>query len=199
MIITMSATEWPAEFTAAMGREVRRVRNARGLTADELASACAALGVDVPSKTVTNLETGRRGSLSVTDLLVIARALDVSPISLMFPLGRADAVEVLPGEEVAVWDAVAWFTDEGVLEGAAPGGSPRAVIDRYRAHAAAVHTALASLQIVEERRRRAGANLQYADAMVADDVNALRAMRAGMQADGLTPPPLPEQLAELAG
>ncbi|GAA4947190.1 hypothetical protein GCM10023205_03830 [Yinghuangia aomiensis] len=191
----MSTSEWPAAFTLAVGQEIRRVRNARGLTADELSAACAALGAEVPSRALTNLETGRRGALPVTDLLVLARALKVAPISLLFPLGGEDEVEVLPGHNVAAWDAVAWFTDEQVREDAAPISGPRAVIDRYRAHAAAVHTALVSLRIREDRRRQPGANMAYADAMLADDVRCLLEMREAMLQDGLVPAPLPPRLA----
>lgn len=198
-MIVMSTKEWPAEFTRAVGQEVRRVRNARGLTADQLASACAALGAEVPSRALTNLETGRRGGLPVTDLLVIARALDVSPISLLFPLDREGQVEVLPGDSVAVWDAIAWFTDEQLREDPAPTGSPRAVIDRYRAHAAAVYTAMASLRICEDRKRQPGANREFADAMLADDLRALDAMRTSMASEGLAPPPLPDRLAAATG
>lgn len=194
----MSTEDWSAEFTSLVGQEVRRVRKERKMSADELAAACAALGAEVPSRTVTNLETGRRAALPVTDLLVLARALDVSPINLLFPLGEAAEVQVLPGEAVATWEALAWFTDEEIHGDAAPAGSARAVIDRYRAHAAAVHTALVSLRIREDRRRQAGANLEYADAMLADDVMALRNMREAMRGEGLTPPPLPERLESLA-
>lgn len=164
------------------------------MTAAQLSEACAALGVDVPSRTITNWETGKRATIAVTELMAVAEALGVAPISLMFPLGQAEQVEVLPGREVAMWDAVAWFTDEALLEAAAPTGSARAVVDAFRGHAAAVHTALMSLRIREERRRQAGANLAYADAMLMDDLAALRALREGMRADGLVPPPVPERL-----
>ncbi|HSA50017.1 MAG TPA: hypothetical protein VLH10_07880 [Yinghuangia sp.] len=92
------------------------------------------------------------------------------------------------------WDAVAWFTDEELVEQAPSPGSARAVLDAYRNHAAAVHTALTSLRVREERRRQAGANLQYADAMLTDDLDALRALRTAMRADGLEPPPIPARL-----
>jgi len=37
---------------------------------------------------INNLETGRRASFGVAELLVVAKALDVGPVSLLFPLGR---------------------------------------------------------------------------------------------------------------
>ncbi|UGQ10902.1 helix-turn-helix domain-containing protein [Yinghuangia sp. ASG 101] len=190
----MSNSDWPAEFTAAVGQRVRRERRARGMTAADLAGACARLGVEVPSRTITNWETGKRATVGFTDLLVIAKALGVSPISLLFPLGHDDGVEVLPGRTVPTWDAVAWFTDEEIAEHTPPPGSARTVLNAYRNHAAAVHTALTSLRVREERRRQAGANPQHADAMLSDDLDALHALRTAMRADRLEPPPIPARL-----
>lgn len=190
----MGIEGWSSGFTAAVGRQVRLRRQAMGLTAAQLSEACTGLGVDVPSRTITNWETGKRATIAVTELMAVAEALGVAPIGLMFPLGQAEEVEVLPGREVAMWDAVAWFTDEALLEEAAPAGSARAAMNAYRGHAAAVHTTLMSLRIREERRRQAGANLAYADAMLKDDLAALRALREEMRADGLVPPPIPERL-----
>lgn len=196
-MLFMSTDDWAVKLTGLMGRQVRRVRQQRGLTAAELSEACAALGVEVPSRTITNWETGKRASIGVTDLIVVAEALGVPPISLLFPLGEADRVEVLPGRDVAVWDAIAWFTDESLLDQAPVPGSARAGMDAFRAHAAAVHTALASLDIREQRRRQPGANLAYADAMLDDDLRALRSLREAMRVEGWEPPPVPARLEPL--
>lgn len=193
-MLVMSTGSWPAKLTSTIGREVRRLRQERGLTAAELSGACAALGMEVPSRTITNWETGKRATIAVTDLLVVAEALNVPPISLLFPLGQDDRVEVLPGRDAAMWDAVAWFTDEAHLDQAPALGSARAALDAFRGHAAAVHTALTSVRIREERRRQPGANLEHADAMLEDDLRALRELRGAMRAEGWEPPPVPSRL-----
>src|SRR3954451_9621752 len=111
----MTNTDWAAGVAALLGAQVRRYRKERGLTTQQLADACVALGVDVPASVINNLETGRRASFGVAEMLVVAKALDVGPISLLFPLGRQERIEILPGVEVPVWEAVAWFTEETPL------------------------------------------------------------------------------------
>lgn len=193
-MLAMGTGSWPAKLTSTIGREVRRLRQERGLTAAELSDACATLGMEVPPRTITNWETGKRATIAVTEILVVAEALNVPPISLLFPLGQDDRVEVLPGREAAMWDAVAWFTDEVHLDHAPARGSARAALDAFRGHAAAVHTALTSVRIREERRRQPGANLTHADAMLEDDLRALRELRDAMRAEGWEPPPVPPRL-----
>ncbi|MFE2866446.1 helix-turn-helix domain-containing protein [Embleya sp. NPDC059259] len=62
-----------------LGAQVRHYRKERGMTAQQLSAACTALGADVPSSVISNLETGRRASFGVAELPVVARALDVAP------------------------------------------------------------------------------------------------------------------------
>ena len=70
------------------------------------------LGVPIRRSVLANLESGRRSTLSVAELLVLARALGVAPLMLLFPIGAAETIEVLPGEEVPVFAAARWFTGE---------------------------------------------------------------------------------------
>lgn len=61
---------------------------------------------------LANLECGRRPLVSVAEVRVLARALRVPPLLLMFPVGDEEITEVLPGIEVNTWDAAKWFTGE---------------------------------------------------------------------------------------
>jgi len=131
----------------------------------------------------------------------------LGPISLLFPLGRQAEVEVLPGVEVSVWEAVAWFTEETPLTASAPVGSSRAVIDVFRVHADAMSTARTSLRLLGEHQRKANTSLderRRADhlrsagqlgEMLAQDGRALRALRTDMREQGLVLPELPPELA----
>ncbi|MBB0246981.1 helix-turn-helix domain-containing protein, partial [Streptomyces alkaliphilus] len=111
----MTTDDWSAQLTARVAEQIRAARKAAGLTVAETADACAALGLAVPKTTITNLETGRRASVELAEFLVLAQVLGVPPVALLFPLGSASTVEVLPGREVPVWDGLAWFTGETPL------------------------------------------------------------------------------------
>lgn len=203
----MSIDPWSKSFAARIAERIRATRDAAGLTVADLAQRCADRGLTVPRTTITNLETGRRASVDLAEFLVIADALGVPPISLLFPLGTAATVDVLPGREVPTWDAVAWFTGETPSPEAPPQGSDRERLDTFRAHDMAVAAAAASTALAKDRRRKASTTLdadRRADLLARaagyeelafDDCRELRAFRDRMRARDLTPPRLPAELA----
>ena len=87
---------WPRSWTHAIGRQVAAARHAQGISAQALSDACGALGHDVPRSTLTNLENGRKATIPLDELVVIARALGVAPLDLLCPAGE-DPVAYLPG------------------------------------------------------------------------------------------------------
>ncbi|MFF4650534.1 helix-turn-helix domain-containing protein [Streptomyces sp. NPDC001380] len=202
----MTQEEWGVQLTALIAEQVRRLRRERGMSAQDLSDACAALGFAIPRAVFSNLETGRRASLEVAELLVVAKALDVPPLALLFPLSEHATVEALPGQVLPTWDALAWFTGTEHLDTPAPAGSARAVLDAFREHAETVQVALASHRLAGERRRRAAAAAdprrgtahtaaaeQFAQ-LAAEDLRQLHTLREEMQAQGLPLPALPHPL-----
>jgi len=112
----MTPPQWPADLTRFTGTRVRQYRVERGLSADQLAQAIDAAGVRYTRAQVTNLEANRRTTITVGELLVLARVLDVPPVALLLPLGDADdEVEVLPGVRTSAWAAYQWITGEAPL------------------------------------------------------------------------------------
>lgn len=109
------AGEWAAGWTAAIGEAVRLGRRRRGLSAEQLSAKCAEVGYPIPRNTITNLENGRKTALPLHELVVLARALDLPPVELLYPVGRADYVEVLPGQDSQPMNAVKWFSGEWPL------------------------------------------------------------------------------------
>ncbi|QDY78141.1 helix-turn-helix domain-containing protein [Streptomyces qinzhouensis] len=203
----MTASEWSPAFTARVAEQLRRARKAAGLTVAAASAACADQGLPIPATTITNLETGRRTSVDLAEFLVLATVYGVPPITLMFPLDAEAAVEVLPGQEVPTWDALAWFTGETRLDHPVPEGSPREVLDLFRAHSDAATTALTSARMAKERRRKAAlaTDASRRDALLetvasyeelaGEDRRELHAFRDRMRERGLTPPPLPAEVA----
>lgn len=106
------------------------------MSAQQLADRCAALGFPLGRSVIANFENGRRPTISVPELLVLAYALGVPPIALLFPVGREATVEPLPGRTAPTWDALRWFTGEGPLPTKQPDTAPRPwAVDRTDADA----------------------------------------------------------------
>ncbi len=73
------------------------MRNAKGLSAQQLADAATKLGHPLTRSQIANFELRSR-SLDILDLLVIAAVCEVEPIDLLFPGALHEQVEYLPGE-----------------------------------------------------------------------------------------------------
>jgi transcriptional regulator with XRE-family HTH domain len=100
--------DWMTRLTQSVAQEVRRNREQRGMSAQQLSDACGKLGLPIHRAVISNFENGRRG-LSIGELMVIAKALDVAPVFLLFPVGFTESIEMLPGQEVAPVEAIRWF------------------------------------------------------------------------------------------
>lgn len=87
------------------------VRAARGenLSAQEVAARTKELGHHITRDTIANLESGRKKSVDVAELIVLAKALGVAPISLIYPDLLHGEVEDVPGHTVTTEDAILAF------------------------------------------------------------------------------------------
>lgn len=112
----MAKDGWQVGLTQVVAAQIRRYRKRRGMSTRALAERCAELGLTIPQPVLSNLELGRRESVSVAELLVLAAALDVPPVELAVPLGRQETVEILPGMELPTWHAARWFRGDTALE-----------------------------------------------------------------------------------
>ncbi|MFD8544996.1 helix-turn-helix domain-containing protein [Streptomyces sp. NPDC059649] len=108
----MKQADWPERLTATIAAEILRYRRNQKMSAQQLSDRCAELGMEIPRAVISNLENGRRTSISVAELLVLAAALDVPPAALAFPVGYAEETEALPGAHVPPFEAVRWFGGE---------------------------------------------------------------------------------------
>ncbi|MEU8507141.1 helix-turn-helix transcriptional regulator [Streptomyces brevispora] len=204
----MTPDRWSTAFTGRIAQRLRDSRKAVGLTMAEVAQGCADRGLpEFTEHSMKNLESGRKTSITVADVAVLADVLGVPPVTLLFPLGSSATVEVLPGREVSTWDAVAWFTGETALDEPAPEGSARDVLDVFRQHGDLVAGAMSSYALARERRRTASTTLdrtrratllQRAEGYeehAFEDAQELRAYRERMRDRDLAPPALPDELA----
>jgi transcriptional regulator with XRE-family HTH domain len=77
-----------------IGDRVRKLREARSLTQDQLAGACQRLGWDVSRVTVTKIETGVR-AVNDGEIILLAAALNSTPGDMLNPIKVTKAVAVV--------------------------------------------------------------------------------------------------------
>jgi transcriptional regulator with XRE-family HTH domain len=113
MFCVVDTQPWARGQTARIAQEIRRLRKPH--SAQWLAGRTAELGHPLTRAQITDLENGRRKHLTVSELTMLARALNTAPVALLHPGPYDGIVEVLPGIEVSEMRAAQWFS--GLLSG----------------------------------------------------------------------------------
>lgn len=94
---------------ARIAGAIRRARGKR--SAQWLADRTADLGYPITRAQIANYESGRKQSLDIAELIVLAVALDTSPVTLVYPGPYDDqTIEALPGVEASKFVAAEWFS-----------------------------------------------------------------------------------------
>jgi transcriptional regulator with XRE-family HTH domain len=121
---------WSRSWTAGIGERLRSARRAAGLTTQQVADRTDALGYPMARASIANLETRPREKVYLQDVTVLAAALGVSPVEILYPLEvstvptttptpvgvvrrgvlKNTSTQILPGHAERVPRAVAWFT-----------------------------------------------------------------------------------------
>ncbi|MFF4836591.1 helix-turn-helix domain-containing protein [Streptomyces sp. NPDC001315] len=208
--------DFNARIADRVGKQVAKAREGKGgrkMSAQALADRCAELGHPLDRSVIAKLEKGIRQTVTVADVLVLARALDVPPVTLLFPLDQAQ-VELLPGESGPMWSAVQWFAAErpfpaGEEDPAAVSRwEPPAAIALYRQHEEFVRECLRLAGRAADYRTQAtlaagDAKIRLetaadADAMLAMSLReVIQGMRRSLRSLNHEPPLLPEPLRGL--
>lgn len=114
----MTSEKW--SVSRGIAQRISALRRERfQLGRPQFAKRCAEVGGPALSlASLTNIESGRPGEdgerrrdVTVDELFILAEALGVSPLSLLFPedVGPDGMVEVLPGRTVTLGAALNWF------------------------------------------------------------------------------------------
>lgn len=101
---TADEPAWSDRLRAHIAGAVRAARDQRGMSLNGLADATGGV---VTRDTIANLESGRKRVLDIAELIVLAEALDVAPVSLLY--ARTNEVEQSPGVVTSGLDATLWF------------------------------------------------------------------------------------------
>lgn len=106
----MGNEEWRKAWTDTIAKRVKEIRAEKGMKGSDLSERTKELGFEIPRSTLANIEIGRKSTVGVHEVAILAAALDVAPVSLMFDVGSDELVEVLPDDKRAPIEAVEWFS-----------------------------------------------------------------------------------------
>lgn len=199
----MAQEGWQLRLTEVVAGEIRFYRKVRGMSGRALAERCAQLGLPIAQPVLAKLENGRRESISVAELIVIAQALNVPPTLLIVPVSQQAKMELLPGREADTGDALAWFAGERQFTVRSKTVSPTqiwydtddpsGVVHLYRLHDYLVGTLTPDDDPEEEKIRLEILGV----GKVMNSALELREVRAYMRRHGLRLPDLPAGIAHL--
>ncbi|WP_143545712.1 helix-turn-helix domain-containing protein [Rhodococcus sp. 14-2470-1a] len=115
--IDEDARRWQMEISANAAAGLRYWRqDVRGITAATLARRCSELGFPVTRVAISKIENNsRQGKLEVSELIVLARALRIAPVQLLYPHIPDGRVEYLPHSVVRETVALDWFVGRGKM------------------------------------------------------------------------------------
>jgi transcriptional regulator with XRE-family HTH domain len=217
--VVVTQINWPERLTRVIAGEVRRYRQERKMSTQQLDDKTAELGMRIPRSVLANLESGRRDTISAAEILVLAAALDVPPALLLFPIGRRELMDALPDMPLQPWQAFTWFTGErefaiftgagarlAALTGPPDSGGEISMFRQHELHERSWRRAWWSLQNATKAVREAATaeeaqTQQAVSENMTEQVNAaeddLRMIRRRMKEQGLIPPPLPDELAHI--
>jgi transcriptional regulator with XRE-family HTH domain len=198
----------PDAITAALGHRLADMRKAAGIRSqEELGRRMAAYGVDWSRVSVEKLENGRRGAITVQELLALALVLDV-PVPWLLVEPRSDAlVPIAEGVEADPWAALLWLVGRRPLNSdlLSPGewGRASAAIE----YARQLSNGVRSLQEANSRRDMLAVDPEMddvrerniLDALDAQELRVLQGMREPLRQLhewGYTPYQLPTWVHE---
>jgi len=82
-------------------------RDRRKVSASQLSERTRELGYPIHRVTISKIESGNRlGKVDVCELLILAKALDTDPLSLLLPDLLHGEVELTPGDPMPTEDAI---------------------------------------------------------------------------------------------
>lgn len=113
-----AARQWELTMSGRFGAAVARRRRHLGLTAVQLWERTVELGYPVTRIAISKIENNTRaGKLDMAEVLILARALELPPMLLLYPSYPGGVVEFLPGWEVESERAAGWISGKLPLPG----------------------------------------------------------------------------------
>ncbi|WP_200329630.1 helix-turn-helix domain-containing protein [Leucobacter sp. L43] len=102
-------SSWGNKISLRIAQRLRALRENEGMSAQDLANATEALGHPISRQVIANIESGRKASIGVAELFILAHCFGVNPMYLLFDMHEQDEpYEIVPDLEVPQWEAYKW-------------------------------------------------------------------------------------------
>jgi len=189
--------------------ELRAARERQGITFDALEARCKELEYPIGRVVLSKIEGGYRPHISVPELLVLSRALNIGPDYVLAPVGKEVMVEVLPGKHLTPWHAALWLrgvhlplglTDNLTADGPDDQASfvrGARVLALYEEHAAKIQEWLTSEADARSLFRDRSDQLNYLAGRLQPIQTRMRDLRSECRGMGAEPPPVPFWMAAI--
>jgi transcriptional regulator with XRE-family HTH domain len=114
--VDAGAKAWELELAGRVGTAIQARRKQLNLTAQQLAERTKNLGYPISRVAISKIEGNMRaGKFDIAELVVLAEALQTSPLKLLFPDAPDHKVEALPGKPTTTLDAITRFIGDREL------------------------------------------------------------------------------------
>lgn len=212
--------EWRSyeqRFASDVLARVRLCKKDRRLTAKEIADRLALAGWPLSLSSLNGMLGAKgRKSISVTEVIALARALEVTPVELLLPITTGGEVEIGPGENLHAFDAYRYFTaaTRGLPEYVedpghwthipGPWDPVSVLLDAFARHASVLHSIRTSTSLWLGALRmwdEVGWKVDYTEGLLGSTRDDLRGLlerladiRQLVRSQGAEPPAIPEAL-----
>ncbi|MGX1857365.1 hypothetical protein ACWIFB_08005 [Dietzia sp. NPDC055340] len=153
------------------------------LSAQKLQERTASLGFPVARGAIAKLENGQRGGkIEISELIVLAQALETSPTMLLWHDMPDGDAWYLPTVKDSAWYAHSWWTGESAVsvQGVNTGGNRQTAMDSMR------KMSLDNLMSTRQALRHADDNPYLTDDRIAKMVNSIPELEQHAREDGWT-------------
>jgi len=195
-------------LTAMIAARVRVLRREMRLSGAVLAAGMKDRGIPWNRTTVAKLETGRRESITVPELLALAQVLGIPPVLLLAdPRRDVGPILISEGVELGAWEVLLWTIGSGTI-GHGIASHPRSSTAMDLIWCGRVVAEVAGLvermpvEMIDQWRTRGVSHLQVTDGVEREDVTrrtvddlhrqSLEEMRAALERIEELGAPLPQ-------
>lgn len=113
VVVCVAMSEWEKGLHARIADRIKKLRG--DFSAQQLADRTAELGYPISRSQIANYESQRKKGLDIAELIVLCRALLISPATLIYPGPYDEDEQVDPSTKLSRFEAVQWFSGEATV------------------------------------------------------------------------------------
>lgn len=199
----MSAVErrlrqsWAGRTTIRVYDNIEAERKRQGISAATLSNRCKELGHPIARAVIAKMDSKDRANISIPELMVIAEALGLAPLDLIYPpYSAGDEVERLPSDFVVEQAARERFIRYDGLKSNTQASDTAGIRFMVQKWADDVEEAERTIQLVTSPGQDTGYR-SYLEKQLLMKLHYVLTLRRDLEGLGVSMPELPDGLAEV--